>query len=88
MPVLKIEGKSAYVHWDRGLCHVIAFPSQKPICFSKSFQRATRRARNLGYKVSFSLNQTPDRRGRPPRDSRWVAWGIYVLPATKRSKRR
>ncbi len=67
----------AYVHWNGGICCVLEYPGQKPICKSVDFRRATRRARHLGYNVKVYKSHTDE----APRDAVMVRMGSYVLPA-------
>ena len=81
MAVPRLKGKDAYVHWDGGVCQVIAYPSQKPICSSKHFRRATRKARNLGYSVTVLYAPL----GAVPRDGIKIPCsGAYILPSARK----
>lgn len=74
MAVPKLKGKEAYVHVADGIFYVIAFPSQRAVCRSKHFRRATRKARNLGYDVTVMRTDLE-----PMRDASRTTWSSWVL---------
>lgn len=73
------RAKTAYVWWNAGICHIVEYPSQKAVCQSKHFRRATRRARNLGYNVKVYCTYASD----APLDAVKVRDGSYILPRAR-----
>lgn len=89
-----MKAKEAYISFWSGTFYVRTYPGQKEICHSVSWQRATRRARNLGYNVrcygsTCGSDPSPEeiaRRKRLGVKGYWQkARGSYVLPAKKKA---
>lgn len=82
--------KEAYVFLNGGIIHIIEYPSQRPICSSASFQRATRKARLMGFNVrvycDFGYPDEEDVRRRKRfgvRNRDLHSTGSYILPRVK-----
>lgn len=76
-----MKNKQAHVNWNAGICRVIEPGSQRIVAQSRSFQRATRKARNLGFDVTVyggraELASVKRLGGKPQGE-----YGGYVLPA-------
>jgi hypothetical protein len=71
------QAPRAFVWWNGGICHVIDDASRKTLASSKHFQRATRKARRMGYDVTVYKGDY----AKAPADARHVSSGSYVLPA-------
>jgi len=74
-----MRAKMAYCRFWSGIFYVATYPGQERICYSKSFRRATRKARNLGYNVRVYKGEY----AKAPRDAVEVTGGSYVLPRKK-----
>lgn len=68
--------REAYVWWNGGVCHVVEYPSQRPVCKSIHFQRATTKARRRGFYVRVYKGEYAD----APKDAIDISGGSFVLP--------
>jgi hypothetical protein len=85
-----MKTKQAYVFFWSGIFKIITYPQQTEICQSNSFQRATRKARNLGFNIKvFCGDRDPSkediklRKKFGVRRKYLMSTGHYILPATR-----